>query len=175
MVKCPRCGWVNPPETEVCIGEGCYFPLTKDKDEETITLTNSIFFDDDNHKHDMMDEKREEESGYQAVTKYRGKTRVGERLKLFPHAEEREWYVVISRNDNIRDNRFLGYNNRIVSPEDIREFLPNGNSLQWYEIHTGISEGCCAVDGDIKVTLIMKNNRTRTKEQIISEFLKTLE
>jgi hypothetical protein len=173
MGKCPRCGWINPPETEVCIGEGCFFPLTRT--DEEMTLTNSISFDEDIHKHDMTDEQSAEVGEHRAVTKYRGKTRVGERLKLFPQAEEKEWYVVISRNDHLRDNRFLGYNNRIVSPDDIRELLPNGNRLVWGEMHTGISEGCCAVDGNIKVTIVMKNNRTRTREQIIREFLKTLE
>jgi hypothetical protein len=172
MGKCPICGWLNPPDAEACIAEGCHFPLKK---EEEAVLTNWFLVDEKDHEHGSREGQGEEKCGHQAVMKYIGKSGTGERLRLFPLAEEREWHVVLSRNDLLCDNRFLACNNKIVLPQNIRQFLPNWNSLVWNEIDSGVSQKCCAVDGDIKVSMAMKKHGVKTKEQIIREFLETLE
>ncbi len=173
MARCSRCGWMNPPDAEVCIMEGCLFPLKK-KDEKT-RLASRVLFDEHNHNIEVRSRQEEEKCERQAVIKYIGKTQVGKRLQLFPQPGEKEWYVILSRDDHLPDNRFLKYSNRVVPRKALRELLPNGNSLAWKEFHSGVSHGCCAVDGNIRVIILMKDRTTRINDQIIEEFIRTLE
>jgi len=45
-----------------------------------------------------------------------------------------EWHITIRRTDNRSDGRFVAYNGKPVTAEDVSEFIPDWSTLAWRRI-----------------------------------------
>ncbi|MBW7988584.1 MAG: hypothetical protein FVQ84_00970 [Planctomycetes bacterium] len=87
--------------------------------------------------------------------------------------EECEWQIQIRHTDNKSDNQFLDLNQEEVSPDQIREFVPNWENLVWQQAGLEhISKEVLIQDGDYKLHLIwlIETSVEPDMEKAVQEF-----
>ena len=84
--------------------------------------------------------------------------------------DENNWYIKINRIDNKPCEMFKKYSGKRAFPSELKEFLPNWNSLTWHPSSSHKSKGISSRDGDFIVRLIAAEESTLSNEQIIEKF-----
>ena len=90
---------------------------------------------------------------------------------LYVNFEAYEWSIRICRTDHQEDERFFSLNNKEVTPEQIREFVPNWEKLDWK--NGGFKDRCNAdfiQDGDYKLYLVLFENASISADNAIEQF-----
>jgi len=83
--------------------------------------------------------------------------------------DENNWYIKINRLDNKPCEMFKKYSGKRAFPSELKEFLPNWNSLTWQPSSSHKSKGIKSRDGDFIVKLLTTES-TLSNEQIIEKF-----
>jgi len=84
--------------------------------------------------------------------------------------DENNWYIEINRIDNKPCEMFKKYSGKRAFPSELKEFLPNWNSLAWHPSSLSKSKGLSSRDGDINVRLLTTEESSLSNEQIVEKF-----
>lgn len=92
-----------------------------------------------------------------------------EKKSLTVHFDEDNWFIQIKRIDDKPYEMFKNYSGKRAVPSELKEFLPNWNSLAWQPSSSHKSKGIKSRDGDFIVKLLTTES-TLSNEQIIEKF-----